>query len=91
MAHLLGVTDKIIQDFTFFPMIDGDYEQLFAIVLQNAEHNKNALRRDAVKNNVYIEIKNKDDAIKYLTGVMKTGLFEEISKNSTYTKYVEKN
>jgi hypothetical protein len=33
MAHLLGVTEEIIQDFTFFPMIDGDYEQLFAIVL----------------------------------------------------------
>ena len=52
----MGVTDEPIEDFLFFPMINGDYEILFAIVLQNAMHNKNSFRREAVLNKSYIEI-----------------------------------
>jgi hypothetical protein len=33
MANYLGVTDQVLEDFLFFPMIDGDAEILFAIVL----------------------------------------------------------
>lgn len=52
-------------------MIDDDKEIMLAMVLQNGEHNQNSLRKSAVSDNTYIEIKNKDDAIKYFSFVIK--------------------
>ena len=55
-------------------MIDDNKKIMIAMVLQNAEHNKNSLRKSAASDNTYIEIKNKDDATKYLSYVIKQAL-----------------
>ena len=57
----------------------GDEEILFAVLLQNAMHPKNSDRTGAVKDGSYVEILTKEDARRYIGGLIKTYLGNELN------------
>ena len=57
----------------------GDEEILFAVLLQNAMHPKNSDRTGAVKDGSYIEILTSEDAHRYISGMVKTYLGNELN------------
>ena len=57
----------------------GDEEILFAVLLQNSMHPKNSDRTSAVKDGSYIEIMTNEDAQRYLSGMVRTYLGNELN------------
>ena len=58
---------------------NGDEEILFAVLLQNAMHPKNSDRTGAIKDGSYIEILTNDDAQRYIGGLVRTYLSNELN------------
>ena len=72
------------------PFIDGDKEILFAITLQNDQHKKNNIRREAATDKTYVEILTKDDAIKYLSSLLFKAIQSEVGKSTNYGRFVHR-
>lgn len=60
----LGIEN--VENLLQVPRIEGSKVTLLAILLQNLQHPKNQHRREAIKNEQYIEIKNEGIANMYL-------------------------
>lgn len=54
---------------------------ILAIVLQNYHHTKNTDRKQAVENGTYVDIKNINDADKYLGSLLSQHLTDKFRKN----------
>ena len=60
------------------PMIENDDTILFAILIQNAKQPKNAQRVAAVKEGAYHEIRTHDEAVEYLSELLRTHMTHEL-------------
>lgn len=83
IANALKVSKVAIKDIHDLPMIENDNETLFAIIFQNVMQPKNHQRRDAISSKAYIEIKNKQDAVTYLSKLLTSNLRNEIASKET--------
>ena len=63
----------------FFDFFGGDEEILFAVLLQNAQQPKNSDRTSAIKDGSYVEILTKEDALRYIGGMVRTHLGNELN------------
>ena len=63
----------------FFEFFGGDEEILFAVLLQNAMHPKNSDRTSAIKDGSYVEILTNEDARRYIGGMVRTHLGNELN------------
>ena len=74
LVVLSGKDDNI----TLADIFETDNVLLAAIAIQNAMHPKNANRVEAIKENLYKEIRNRDDANQFMSQLLTTHLGNEV-------------
>jgi len=79
LAQMLQVVPPDLFDVRQFPLLNGDQDVFFGLLFQNLMHPKNAQRREACTNNVYVDVLDKVAADNYLCNMLKSNLRNEIS------------
>ena len=69
---------KVEGQVTLQSMLGTDQEIVYAILLQNALHPKNANRVEAIKDGSYVEIRTVEEARKFLSSLLETNLKNEL-------------